>query len=184
MIWNGCFLLGASWVFIQEISLQSRLWHKKRFTDKNEQSLGGYLEQWLKQKSCQFILCDKVSANGANCVLMSIGFRVCMTKGVGSVFFGTFYFLSHNPCWGYHLTFSCYNLESEALSPFDKNCRFFIFYVSTWYLFLRPAANSTLKPPAFHNHMYTSFEALFPKVMLKNLERDLRDAEVIFSVWM
>ena len=163
MVWNGCSLLGASWVFIQEMSLQSRLWHKKRFTDKNE---------------------HKVSANVANCVLMSIGFRVCMTKGVGSVFFGTSYFLSHNPCWGYHLTFSCYNLESEALSPFDKNCRFFIFYVSTWYLFLRPAANSTLKPPAFHNHMYTSFEALFPKVMLKNLERDLRDAEVIFSVWM
>ena len=58
---------------------------------------------------------------------MSIGFRVCMTKGVGSVFFGTSYFLSHNPCWGYHLTFSCYNLESEALSPFDKNCNFLFF---------------------------------------------------------
>ena len=159
MVWNGCSLLGASWVFIQEISLRSRLWHKRRFTDKNEQSLGVQFKRWLKQRQFQFILYDKVSVNVANCVPMSRGY--VWQRGIGSAFFSTSYFSSQGPCWGYHLTFNRYNLESDALGPFDKKCRFFIFYVSLWYLFLCPAANSILMPTAFHNHMYTSFEAFY-----------------------
>ena len=141
---------GASWIFIQEISLRSWLWHKRRFTDKNEQSLGVQFKRWLKQRQFQFLLYDKVSVNVANCVPMSRGY--VWQRGIGSAFFSTSYFLSQGSCWGYHLTFNRYNLELDALGPFDKKCRFFIFMYLVVFIPL---------PTAFHNHMYTSFEAFY-----------------------